>query len=65
MSRFKPNAWYEEQQADDASADDADTAGIVAAQERLRRWMGRDADQSELDTEGDDDDDRIYRAPQP
>ena len=51
MSRFKPNAWYEEQQPDEASADDADTAGILAAQERFRRWFGLPAD-NELDERG-------------
>lgn len=48
MSRFRPGAWYEEQQPDQASAADADTAGIAAAQERFRRWFGLPAE-DELD----------------
>lgn len=39
MSRFRPNAWYEEQQPDQASADDADVAGRLAAEDRLMRWI--------------------------
>jgi hypothetical protein len=55
MSRFRPNAWYEEQQPDAASADEADTAGIAAAQERFRRWFG-------LPAEDDDDEAAFDRA---